>query len=76
MMMNSKQIWLNGWAFIYELKGCGFKSSCSHLDFRFCAYFEQEVSWHSGNYRVWIHSETRMWHDKNIQLYKAMLMEC
>ena len=21
----------------------------------------------SGNYRVWIHSETRMWHDKNIQ---------
>ena len=24
-------------------------------------------SWHSGNYRVWIHSETRTWHDKNIQ---------
>ena len=22
---------------------------------------------HSGNYRVWIHSETRTWHDKNIQ---------
>ena len=21
----------------------------------------------SGNYRMWIHSETRMWHDKNIQ---------
>ena len=20
-----------------------------------------------ANYRVWIHSETRMWHDKNIQ---------
>ena len=25
------------------------------------------VSWHSGNYRVWIHSETRTWHVKNIQ---------
>ena len=28
---------------------------------------EQGVSWHSGNYRVYIHSETRTWHDKNIQ---------
>ena len=25
------------------------------------------VPWHSGNYRVWIHSETHTWHDKNIQ---------
>ena len=23
---------------------------------------------HSDNYRVWIHSEKRTWHDKNIQL--------
>ena len=30
--------------------------------------FEQGVPWHSGNYRVWIHSETRMWHNNNIQL--------
>ena len=57
---------LNGWVFIYELSGCGFKSSCSHLNFRFRACFEQGVPWHSGNYRVWIHSETRTWHDKNI----------
>ena len=28
---------------------------------------EQGVPWYSGNYRVWIHSETRMWQDKNIQ---------
>ena len=41
--------------------------SCSHLNFRFCAYFEQGVPWHSGKYRVWVHSETRTWHDKNIQ---------
>ena len=58
--------WLNGWVFVYELSGCGFQFSCSHLNFRFCACFEQGVPWHSGNYRVWIHSEMRMWHDKNI----------
>ena len=44
-----------------------FESRCSHLNFRFRACFEQGVPWHSGNYRVWIHSETRTWHDKNIQ---------
>ena len=60
-------IWLNGWVFVYELNGCGFESRCSHLNFRFRACFEQGVPWHSGNYRVWIHSETRTWHDKNIQ---------
>ena len=60
-------VWLNGWVFVYELSGCGFESSCSHLNFRFRACFEQGVPWHSGNYRVWIHSETRTWHDKNIQ---------
>ena len=46
---------------------CGFESSCSNLNFRFRACFEQGVSWHLGNYRVWIHSETRTWHHKNIQ---------
>ena len=61
-------VWLNGWVFVYELSGCGFESSCSHLNFRFCACFEQGVSWHSGNYRVWIHSQRRAWHDKNMQL--------
>ena len=45
----------------------GFESSCSHLNFRFRACFEEGVPWHSGNYWVWIHSETRTWHDKNIQ---------
>ena len=29
--------------FVYELSGCGFESSCSHLNFRFCASFDQEV---------------------------------
>ena len=54
--------------FIQELSGCGVESSCRHLNFRFRACFQQGVSWHSGNYRVWIHSETCTWHDKNIQL--------
>ena len=59
--------WLNGWVFVYELSGCGFESSCSHFTFRFRACFEQGVPWHSGNYKVWIHSETRTWYDKNIK---------
>ena len=59
--------YLNGWVFVYELSGCGFESSCSHLNFRFRGCFEQGVPWHSGKYRVWIHSERRTWHDKNIQ---------
>ena len=24
-------VWPNGWVFVYELSGCGFKSRCSHL---------------------------------------------
>ena len=58
--------WLNVWAFVYELNGSGFESRCSHLKFIFRACFKQGVPWHSGNYRVWIHSETRTWHGKNI----------
>ena len=60
-------VWLNGWVFVYELNGCGFQSSCSQLNFRFCTCFEQGVPWHLGNYTVWIHSETHTWHDKVIQ---------
>ena len=60
-------IWPNCWVFVYELSGSGFESSCSHLNFRFRSCFEQGVPWHSGKHRVWFHSETRTWHDKNIQ---------
>ena len=58
-------VWLNGW--VYELSGCEFESRCSHLNFRYRACFEQEFPWHSGNYRVRIHSEMRTWYDKNMQ---------
>ena len=59
----------NCWPFLYELSGCGFKPHCSHFSFR-CRYrvcFEQGVPSHSHNYRVYIHSKMRMWHDKKIQ---------
>ena len=64
-LQNSKT--KHGWVFVYELSGCGFKSSCSHLNFIFRTCFEQGVPWHSGNCRVWIHSETSTRYDKNIQ---------
>ena len=62
-----RPVWLNGWVFVYELNGCGFESRCGHLIFRYRACLVQGVPWHSGNYRLWIHSETRTWDDKNIQ---------
>ena len=27
-------VWLNDWVFVYELSGCGFEPSCSHLKWR------------------------------------------
>ena len=60
-------VWLNGWAFVYERSGSGYESPCSHLNFRYRACFERGVPWYSGNYRAWIHSETWMWNNKNIQ---------
>ena len=34
---------LTGWVFVYELSGCGFKSRCCHLNFRYRVCFEQGV---------------------------------
>ena len=31
--LKNSQVWLNGWVFVSELKGCGFESSCSHLKY-------------------------------------------
>ena len=52
-------VWLNGWVLVCKLSGCGFESYCSNLNFKYRACFKQRVSWHSGNYRVWIQSITR-----------------
>ena len=70
--MNFQPVWPNGWVFVYELSGSVFESSCSHLNFRFCACFGQGVPWLSGNFRVWIHSETRTWRDKNIHSFTVL----
>ena len=53
--------------FIYELTGCGFETGCIYWNIRYRACFEQGVPWQSGNYIVWIHFETYMWHDKIIE---------
>ena len=53
----------NSWVFVYELSGCWFECCGSHLNFRYRACFEQGVPWHSYNYRVWMRSKTRTWHD-------------
>ena len=50
----------------------GFESCCIHLNFRYGACFEQKVSGHLANYRVWIHSKTRMWHNKNMHTVKII----
>ena len=64
---------LNGWVFIYKLSDCGFESRSYHLNLRYRGCFEQGVPWHSRNYRVWIHSETRVWHDNNVQANATQL---
>ena len=68
-----RPVWLNGCEFVYEISRWGFESSYSHLNFGFCTSFEQGVPWHSGNYRVWIHSKTRSWHDEDIQLKTILI---
>ena len=76
---HSSIIWsvlLNGRVFIYELRGCGFESSCSHLNFRLRVCFKQEAPRYSGKHRVWIDSKLLTWHDENIQWnapYKEVL---
>ena len=53
--------------FVYELSGCGFEPSCSHLNFRISPWFKQGVSPYSGINKVWIHSETWTWYYMNIK---------
>ena len=60
---------------VYELSSCGFEFRYSHLNFRFRVCFKQGVPWHSGSYKVWIHSETRTWQDKNIQSVKTWILQ-
>ena len=65
--LNIWPVWLNGWVFVYEISGRRFESCYSHLISSYGTYFEQRVPWHSGKYKMWVHPETRTWHDTNIQ---------
>ena len=40
-----------------KMVGCKFKYHCSLLNFRCHICFEQEVLWHSGYNRVFIHAK-------------------
>ena len=60
-------VWLNGPVPVYKLSGCAFESHCIYVNFRYYPCFEKGVPWHSGNYRMSVHSETHTWHDKDIQ---------
>ena len=51
---------------IWPLSGCGFESRCCHLNFRASTSSKESLDI-QANYRVWIHSETRTWHDNDIQ---------
>ena len=45
-------VWLNGWVFVYELNGCGFESSCSHLKVRYISQHLNNPSWFHINCRL------------------------
>ena len=49
---------------------------CSHLNVRYGICFKQGDLWYSGNYKMWIHSEKRTWHDKNIQSNIQAISSC
>ena len=60
-------VWANGRVFVYELSDSGFEPSSSDLKLIFSTCFKQGVPRHSGNYRLWIHAQTRELRAKNIQ---------
>ena len=60
-------VWVNGWVIVYELFVFWVRLPLLSLKLGYHACLEQGVPWHSGDYWVWIHSEIRTWHDKNIQ---------
>ena len=54
------------WLSVRLWTNCGLESGCSHLNLRLRTCFKQGVPLHSGHYRVWIHSVTCTWDEKNI----------
>ena len=62
-----RSLWLNAWAFVYELRDCGLQWRCSEFNFTFPPWSEEKGRWHLGNYRVCVHCEMGTLNDKNIQ---------
>ena len=60
--------WLNGWMFVYKLDGWGFESYCCHLSSGMGLASSKDFLDNQANYRVFIHSEARTWHDNIIKL--------
>ena len=48
--------WVTGWVFGCEQGSCRFEPSCSHLNFRYRACYQQRGPWRSGNFRMRIHA--------------------
>ena len=63
-------IWLQMDSNLAPLSSQPFGQIIQMVECSFKNYFEQGVPWHSGSYRVWIHSEARTSHDKNIQSFR------
>ena len=64
-ILNHLAKWLN---VSLRTKRLWVRISLLSLKLRYGACFVQGVPWHEANYRVWIHPETCIWHDNNIQL--------
>ena len=58
LILNSHLSWCNSCVFLYELSGCGLEFGCSHL--LQLSGLRKEFLEIQVNYRVWIHSETRV----------------
>ena len=67
MDLKYKELEFSSIVFIYKLSGCGFKSLCSNLNFRYLACFKQGVPSHSGKYEVWIQWKICSLDDNNMQ---------
>ena len=66
-------IWPSNWVFTYELSGPTFESSCSHLNFRYRACFEQGVLDIQANIECRFTLKMRTWLDKKIQSSRIFL---
>ena len=69
-----KSLWINCWVFVYELSGRRVRIPLLSLKTSDMALASKKEFLNiQANYRMWIHSEARTWHDNNIQSVLRML---